>query len=181
MISEKLLSDLINSSEKGPVKELKPLCRKMAAQGSVLLKNDNGLLPLKDKTKLAVFGRIQEYYYKSGTGSGGRVNTEKSCSLIEALEKSENIIIDKTLKNIYADWISKNPFETTTAWAKEPWSQKEMPMDEKIVLNAAKDNDAALILIGRSSGEDHDNSVKEGSYLLTKEEYDLKYRKYRRP
>lgn len=173
MISEKLLSDLINSGEKGPVKELKPLCRKMAAEGSVLLKNDNGLLPLKKKTKLAVFGRIQEYYYKSGTGSGGRVNTEKSCSLIEALEKNENIIIDKTLKNIYADWISKNPFETTTAWAKEPWSQKEMPIDEKIVLNAAKDNDAALILIGRSSGEDHDNSVKEGSYLLTKEEYDL--------
>lgn len=173
MKSENNLLSTLKNGEKGPVKELKPLCRKMAAEGSILLKNDRGLLPLKNKSKLAVFGRIQEHYYKSGTGSGGRVNTEEKPSLIEALEKDQDIIIDKSLKKIYADWISENPFESTSAWAKEPWSQKEMPIDDEIVFSAAKNNDAALILIGRSSGEDHDNSVAEGSYLLTKEEYDL--------
>ena len=61
----------------GPVKELKPLCRKMAAEGSVLLKNDN-VLPFSKDERVAVFGRTQETYIKSGTGSGGLVRVEKA-------------------------------------------------------------------------------------------------------
>ena len=38
--------------EQGPIKELIPLCRKTAAEGSVLLKNDNNLLPFEEKTKI---------------------------------------------------------------------------------------------------------------------------------
>ena len=44
------------------------------SEGSVLLKNDNNALPLQENTKVAVYGRIQTNYYKSGTGSGGMVN-----------------------------------------------------------------------------------------------------------
>ena len=42
--------------------------------GIVMLKND-GALPLKQGGTAAVFGRIQLHYYKSGTGSGGMVNS----------------------------------------------------------------------------------------------------------
>ena len=49
------------------------LARQAAAEGAVLLKNDDQALPLKKET-ISVFGRIQFHYYKSGTGSGGLVN-----------------------------------------------------------------------------------------------------------
>ena len=52
------------------------IARKAAAEGAVLLKNEKEVLPLKKGEKLAVFGRIQFHYYKSGTGSGGMVNTK---------------------------------------------------------------------------------------------------------
>ena len=51
------------------------LARQAAAEGCVLLKNDNSTLPLKEGDRVAVFGRIAHTYYKSGLGSGGLVNT----------------------------------------------------------------------------------------------------------
>ena len=44
------------------------------SEGIVMLKNDNNALPLCKDSEVAVFGRIQLNYYKSGTGSGGLVN-----------------------------------------------------------------------------------------------------------
>lgn len=74
----------------GPVKELLPLCRKLAAEGSVLLEN-NGVLPFSKGTKVALFGRTQETYIKSGTGSGGLVIDQAIHSLDLA-----NWMIDST-------------------------------------------------------------------------------------
>ena len=47
--------------------------RQAAAEGIVLLKNDRDALPLRDGARLAIFGRAQFHYYKSGTGSGTSV------------------------------------------------------------------------------------------------------------
>ena len=44
------------------------------AEGIVMLKNDNAALPLPAGEEIAVFGRIQLHYYKSGTGSGARLH-----------------------------------------------------------------------------------------------------------
>ena len=52
------------------------VCRRVAAEGIVLLKNENKVLPLKKGSKVSVFGRIQDNYIRSGTGSGGLVNVE---------------------------------------------------------------------------------------------------------
>ena len=38
--------------------------REMAAEGLVLLKNDNKALPLKQGETVSVFGRMQNHYYK---------------------------------------------------------------------------------------------------------------------
>ena len=59
--------------------------RAAVAEGIVLLEN-NGALPLKKNENLAVFGRIQEHYYKSGTGSGGMVNVDKVWNITETRE-----------------------------------------------------------------------------------------------
>ena len=59
--------------------------RKMVTEGMVLLKNDNNTLPLKKDETVSVFGRMQNYYYKSGTGSGGMVNVSRVVGIMDAL------------------------------------------------------------------------------------------------
>lgn len=156
----------------GVVKELKPLCRKIAAEGSVLLQN-NGVLPLKASTKIALFGRTQETYIKSGTGSGGLVRAETPPCILNSLRENDSLILDEELAQLYAEWIKENPYDNGHGWATEPWSQKEMPLDDEVVKAAAARNDVAVIVIGRTAGEDRDNSYKEGSYRLTLDELSI--------
>ena len=104
----------------GPVKELLPLCRKLAAEGSVLLEN-NGVLPFKEGTKVALFGRTQETYIKSGTGSGGLVRVEKAPCILESFRENGVFSIDEELATVYQNWILENPFDNGHGWATEPW------------------------------------------------------------
>ena len=154
------------------LKEIAPVCRKVAADGAVLLKNDGGVLPFYKGEKLALFGRIQTAYYKSGTGSGGMVNVDPVPSIIDAIRAEENLAVDEELAAVYAEWEKENPFDYGVGWGTEPWSQQEMVIDEAIVKAAAERNDAAVVFIGRSAGEDHDNSADAGSYCLSEAEED---------
>ena len=54
------------------------------AEGQVLLKNDNDVLPIKKGSVVSVFGRMQLHYYKSGLGSGGMVNVRKVTGILDA-------------------------------------------------------------------------------------------------
>ena len=65
------------------------LARQAAAEGCVLLKNDNEALPLRKGDKVAVFGRIAFHYYKSGLGSGGLVNTKYVVGILDALKEEK--------------------------------------------------------------------------------------------
>ncbi|MBR6670058.1 MAG: glycoside hydrolase family 3 C-terminal domain-containing protein, partial [Ruminococcus sp.] len=60
--------------------------RQAAAEGIVMLKND-GALPIEKDKCIAVFGRIQNNYYKSGTGSGGLVNVTEVIGITEGLKR----------------------------------------------------------------------------------------------
>ena len=51
-------------------KEHIALSRKAAAEGMVLLKNENNLLPLKRGSRTALFGKACVDYVKGGGGSG---------------------------------------------------------------------------------------------------------------
>lgn len=147
------------------------LCRKVAAEGAVLLKNDGNVLPLKKGTRLAVFGRAQTFYYKSGTGSGGLVHIDKEPCIIESLMENDDLILDDALIAQYAAWVETHPFQDGDGkWASEPWFQEEMPVDDETVAAVAARNDAAVIVFARTAGEDHDNADEEGSYRLTAEE-----------
>lgn len=148
------------------------LARRAAAEGAVLLKNENQALPLTEGT-ISVFGRIQFDYFKSGTGSGGLVNARYVVGILDALKEEENLKVNEELEEIYRDWISSHPFDQGTGWAQEPWSQEEMPLDEKTVKEAALKSDAAVVVIGRTAGEDRDATAEKGSYLLTELEEDM--------
>ena len=146
--------------------QYKAKAAKMVAEGVVLLRNDHEVLPLKKGQNVAVFGRIQFHYYKSGTGSGGMVNVLETITIPEGL-RSCDIPVDEELEAVYRDWDEKNPFELGSGWGEEPWSQEEMPLEDEIVRSAASRTDTAIVIIGRTAGEEQDNSLQEGSYLLT--------------
>ncbi len=149
------------------------LARRTAAEGCVLLRNDGPVLPFREGAKVAVFGRSQFNYYKSGTGSGGLVNTGHVPSITEGLELSGAVTVDAALKAEYEAWIADHPFDVGQGWANEPWYQEEMPLSPKTVSAAAGRNDAAVVILGRTAGEDKDSSAVEGSYLLAQAERDM--------
>ena len=146
--------------------------RKAIAEGCVLLEND-GVLPLKKDSTVSVFGRIQSNYYKSGTGSGGKVNVTKVWNIVEGLEESGFVIVNQELKKVYEEWEKENPYDEGMGWGKERWSQDEMPLTKEIVDAAAAASDVALVIIGRTAGEDKDNSATKGSWFLSDGEMDM--------
>ncbi|MCI9072134.1 MAG: beta-glucosidase [Lachnospiraceae bacterium] len=148
------------------------MARKAAAEGAVLLKNEGNVLPLKEGERLAVFGRIQFDYYKSGTGSGGMINTRYVVGILDAL-KEEKIVLNRELEQVYRDWMKEHPFDKGCGWAQEPWSQQEMPLSGEIVRKAAAESDTALVIIGRTAGEDRDAKAEKGSFYLSEGEEDM--------
>ena len=154
-------------------KEYAAVARQMVAEGCVLLRNENYALPLVKNEKIAVFGRSQLHYYKSGTGSGGAVNVDYVVGIYDALKDSEKYEINMEVRNIYEAWVEEHPFNTGTGWAAEPWSQKEMPLTLELAQQAAKESDTAIFIIGRTAGEDQDNKNEPGSFLLTDTEKEV--------
>lgn len=140
-----------------------------AAEGIVMLKNDNDALPLADGKEIAVFGRIQLHYYKSGTGSGGMVNVSKVTGILDGLLES-GVKVNEELLGVYRKWDEENPFDLGTGWGAEPWSQKEMPLDSELVKRVGESCETAIAIIGRTAGEEQDNYLGEGSYQLTDDE-----------
>ena len=142
---------------------------KMVSEGIVMLKNENNALPLDTDKEVAVFGRIQFHYYKSGTGSGGMVNVTKVVNILDGLIDN-GVKVNEKLFGTYRKWDKENPFDLGEGWGGEPWSQKEMPLDEGLVKETAKSCETAIVIIGRTAGEEQDNRLEAGSYLLSDDE-----------
>ncbi len=157
------------TKEQISMKTYTDLARQAAAEGIVMLKNENQALPLAAESRVAVFGRTQLNYYKSGTGSGGMVNTPYVVSILDALRK-EKITLNEELAKVYKDWAEDHPFDPGKGWAQEPWSQEEMPLTDELVANVRQVSDTAVIIIGRTAGEDRDATQEKGSYLLSDSE-----------
>lgn len=148
------------------------LARAVAAEGCVLLKNEKQTLPLCKGAKVAVFGRIAHTYYKSGLGSGGLVNTRYVVGILDAFRNETDLVLNEQVIKLYEDWIAEHPYDEGSGWGKVPWAQEEMPVSEEL-LSAGADADVAVVVIGRTAGEDQDNTPEKGSYLLTDAEYEL--------
>lgn len=145
---------------------------KMVSEGIVMLKNENNALPLDTDKEVAVFGRIQFHYYKSGTGSGGMVNVTKVVNILDGLIDN-GVKVNEKLLDTYRKWDKDNPFDLGEGWGGEPWSQKEMPLDEGLVKETAKSCETAIVIIGRTAGEEQDNRLEAGSYLLSDDEIEM--------
>lgn len=150
--------------------QYRKISRAAVAEGQVLLRNEGHVLPLKEHTQVAVFGRIQSHYYKSGTGSGGMVNVNKVTGILDALQESEKVSVNEKLLKVYREWEEEHPFDEGTGWGNEPWSQEEMTVSEELAAEIAAETDTAVVIIGRTAGEDQDNLNRSGSYLLSEKE-----------
>ncbi|HAX73765.1 MAG TPA: beta-glucosidase, partial [Firmicutes bacterium] len=145
--------------------------RGAAAEGMVLLKNENNTLPILKSDVLSVFGRCQFDFYRSGTGSGGAVNVEYVVNAINGLRHNKKITLNESLIGVYEAWLVDNPFDNGGGgWAAEPWFQKEMPLTDELVQTARNASNKAIYIIGRTAGEDKDNADIAGGYRLTEEE-----------
>ncbi len=142
------------------------LARRAGAEGCVLLKNDRGALPLPRGGSVALFGRFGYEYYKSGVGSGGMVNAAYVTGIADGLRESGAVALNEAVVAAYARFLRECPFDNGHGWGTVPWHQTEMPPTEEL-LRAAATSDTAVVVIGRTAGEDQDNAAAPGSYHLT--------------
>lgn len=148
--------------------------RNAATEGMVLLKNDGNVLPLEGSTKkVAVFGRTAYDFIAGGTGSGD-VNHAYVISLTEGL-KNAGLKIDKTVQKAYEKYIpaAKAAQKSDTELIGQFMPKKlidEMQIADDMLAKAAKDNDMAIITIGKTSGEFLDRKVSSNFNLTMVEQ-----------
>jgi hypothetical protein len=151
------------------------VARRVAQEGMVLLEN-NGALPLKKSTRVAVFGVGQLDYLKVGAGSGS-INSEYSISLIAGLRNNFKIKIDENLAAIYETYFKqiKNRTSKTEihSFLSIPDSIPEMPIDEAVISKASFSSDIAIVTFNRNSGEGRDRTLTKGDYYLNEVEEDM--------
>ena len=85
-------------------KKYQEVASQAVAEGCVLLENKNGALPVDNEKEIAVFGRIQLEYYKSGTGSGGMVNVSHVITIPEGLTM-RGAKLDQEVLSAYEKWV----------------------------------------------------------------------------
>lgn len=155
-------------AEKAITPGMPELLRRAAAEGAVLLKND-GMLPLAPGDTVSVFGRVQKDWFYTGYGSGGDVNNPYAVSLLEGLRHCEGLRLNEALASVYETWCAENPVDHGF-WGHWPRFYPEMPLPQELVRKAAKASRCAVVVIGRSSGEDRENALEKGSFYLTEDE-----------
>lgn len=132
------------------------LCEQIADEGIVLLKNENGRLPLEEGTKLNVFGWASTNPVYGGTGSGGLSDAYPTVSLLEGLENA-GFEVNGELVDFYKNFRETRP--TVGMWGQE-WTIPEPTIeeyDEAGIFESAKEySDTAVVVISRSGGEGAD-------------------------
>lgn len=148
--------------------EIKALSRKAGAEGIVMLKNDNKVLPIKGNETVSVFGRVQNDFFFVGYGSGGDVNAPYKAGFMQGL-RDAGVKLNEELAKEYEELCKKNPVDDGY-WGHWPMCYDEIEISSEICKKAAEKSDKAIIIIGRSSGEDRELLLEKGSYFLNDEE-----------
>jgi len=180
---EKILNVLVQSprfngykySDKPDLKAHTQVSRQAATEGMILLKNANSALPwTNDVKKIATFGNASYETIAGGTGSGD-VNKAYRVSLVEGLINAGYSVSDG-LQNLYAAYLKTvkdgRPQQTRGFMAAQR-PVAEMSVNPDLVNGIANVADAAVVTIGRISGEGRDRTNEEGDFRLTGPEREL--------
>ena len=155
------------------------IARRAAAQGMVLLEND-GILPLPEGAKVAVFGRGARYTIKGGSGSGD-VNSRDYVSVYQGLKNAGYEVVNRDYLDAYdaafakarEEWI-KSIYEAAgpekdfmKMYKAHAGTSPQMPANIPFNRAACAAADAGIYVIARTAGEGADRWDREGDYYLT--------------
>ncbi len=159
-------------SEKPDLAAHAQIARTAAAEGMVLLKNDNGALPLKGAASVALFGNASYDLIAGGTGSGN-VNKAYVVSLAQGLTESKRRL-DASLRTAYEDYLKQEKAKQPAGRGGFMSSRQipDMPVEAGRIGKSAEEFDIGVIAIGRNAGEGADRKL-EGDFYLTAQEKDL--------
>ncbi len=162
-------------------KEHLKIVRKIAAQGMVLLENHDCLPLTGTPGKVALFGNGARRTVKGGTGSGD-VNVRFYVTVEQGLENAGFEVVTKKWLDDYDQLIAqeqakysekikdiKDPLQAFLYMTKNPFVEPgAKPLEAKDLEDYKAD--VAIYVIARNSGEGADRMVREGDYLLSKQE-----------
>ncbi|MBS1744584.1 MAG: glycoside hydrolase family 3 C-terminal domain-containing protein [Bacteroidetes bacterium] len=159
-------------SDKPDLKLHASIVRQTAAEGMVLLKNNDNVLPLKSEKKIALFGYNGYELITGGTGSG-QVNKAYTVSLDEGLINA-GYSLSNDMKNIYTGYINDykkaNPAKSfIEEFLKPTPPAPEYAASDDVIQHSVAFGDVAIISIGRNSGENRDRKVDDDFNLSTAE------------
>jgi len=178
---EKILNVMLQSprfkgykyTNKPDLKAHAQVTRQAASEGMVLLKNENGTLPFgKDVKNIAAFGNTSYDIIIGGTGSGF-VNKAYSVSLVDGLQNA-GFKQNEDLHALYANYLklTKAGRPQLKGFMAIMGSKpiEELNLNQDIINGMAGISDAAIITIGRNSGEGNDRTNSKGDFQLSEYE-----------
>lgn len=151
------------------------LVRKAAAEGLVLLEN-NGVLPLKDVKKVALYGVGSYDFIAGGTGSGN-VNKKYVRNVADGL-RVNGFEVNEGIETWYKQYIAlqktelKNNAAASSVLLGEPVIP-EMEVSRSFVNKMVPESDIAILTISRNAGEGGDRRAEDGDWTLTGSERQL--------
>jgi len=143
------------------------LSRRAAADGAVLLKNNNALLPFAKDTKVAIFGKAQIDYVKGGGGSGNTVVSYVRNIYQGLKEKPKHIQVFDPLSYYYQHYVDEQ-----YALGGKNGMLEEAAIPKELLEQAKAFTDTAIITICRYSTETEDrkNDGTDSYYYLSESE-----------
>lgn len=153
------------------VKAREELIRRTVAEGAVLLKNEEGALPLAQGSKITLMGISSEHSCFSASSGGASFDEALATKLPEACE-SVGFQVNPVIKDFYAELGAEMTEVGTNAWTGQPmysytWKNRqdalaEIPLDmypENAKESYAQYGDAAIVVFARMTGEGNDFSM----------------------
>ncbi|MBE6836159.1 MAG: hypothetical protein E7515_07935 [Ruminococcaceae bacterium] len=145
------------------------IANQIESEGTVLLKNEDKVLPLKNK-KVNVFGVGSVAPYIGGTGSGA-VTTLNFTDFYGGLDMA-GVKYNADLRQEYEDWYAPKRIPTTSntvvnnalQFVLQQHSLEEMPVSDissDVLSEAKKYSDTAILFIARAGSEHEDYSAEQ--------------------
>ncbi|WP_448915602.1 glycoside hydrolase family 3 protein [Eubacterium ramulus] len=168
--------------------EHRQVAREAAAEGIVLLKNEDHILPLKAGSTVAIYGAGAGRTIKGGTGSGD-VNERETVSICQGMKNAGYVVTNE-------EWIQR--YDCIYEKARQDWKNDIvarsggnggdvmnffdiysttpfiMPTGDPVKKPAEGENtDIAIYVLSRVAGEGADRNAASGDYYLKKDEHQM--------
>lgn len=161
-------------SESPDLKAHAKVCKKVADEGVVLLKNNSAALPMSKDNEIALFGVTSYDFIAGGTGSGN-VNRPYVVDLMSGLS-NVGFRLEPELDAFYKDYMKAEALRCARINGDNKWFiDRERAIEvvpDELIVKAAANADDAVITIGRVFGEGKDRDYYH-SYLLSDREKEL--------